>query len=385
MKKWSFMSGDMARGQRRAWARRKKKPVDFNDLTPKQQEAELDRQKKNREERLRKESEAVALAMRAAEYATRTPRAFGYGRVSHSVQAAGESINSQQDRVQKFFENTIHEKGVTWGGFISEKGGVSAFKTRFFQRAGGRALLSQLKPGDHLIVDKLDRLWRSVRDFTELLEWFKAYNVTLHIVNLQGCQMSMDTPMGDFMLTLFVMLAQLESQNKSERLRVQFQHSEHAGYWQRKGRPPGTTVYGNKPRQQLKWNWDERRLMGQIVKICNEQGGFLKRQVRLRRHANSPNLFTLVQEWLNHPDQDDIRNKTKLLSCRHWSRDSEVLRVGVYELYYRTIEHPSEVPVLIRCLRRGDWKLVPIIPCPENWYERQRKAEMLPWTKATSR
>lgn len=370
-----FRIGELAKSKRRWYAKKKKKKVAFSDLPAHEQRAELKRQENEHKDQLRREQEAVALALRAAEYSSRTPIAFGYGRVSHITQAVGESINSQHDRVLKFYEHMLKDQDVGWGGFVPEKGGVSAFKTPFLKRIGGRTLLAQLKPGDHIIVDKIDRLWRNVRDFTELAEWLKVSRITLHIVNMQGCQLSMNTPMGDFMLTLFVMLAQLESQTKSERLRMQFRHSESRGYWQRRGRPPGTKIVGEKPRQKLKWMWEERKLMAEIVRIWDEH-----HRIGKRRHKDKSRLpmYAEVQNWLRQPEQEDLLYRSKMLNPKHWTRDDTVEKYRMYELYLRTVEHPDEVPVAIICLRRENWKSARVPEYPADWYERQKRAEMKP-------
>jgi DNA invertase Pin-like site-specific DNA recombinase len=56
------------------------------------------------------------------------------------------------------------------------------------QRQGGRACLNRLKLGDvqHLVIAKLDRLGRNVRDALSVLEFLQQQNITLHITDFGG-------------------------------------------------------------------------------------------------------------------------------------------------------------------------------------------------------
>ena len=53
-------------------------------------------------------------------------------------------------------------------------------------RIAGKQLMSIIQPGDHFIIDKVDRLWRSNEDFVDVMRMFKEKGVTLHICNLMG-------------------------------------------------------------------------------------------------------------------------------------------------------------------------------------------------------
>jgi hypothetical protein len=85
---------------------------------------------------------------------------WGYIRVSTDRQVDGTSIDSQN--------LAIAEEALKWQPFRTfiatvrdvEPGG----KTRFDQRPGGKELLERMKPGDVLIISKVDRFSRSVVD-----------------------------------------------------------------------------------------------------------------------------------------------------------------------------------------------------------------------------
>lgn len=145
------------------------------------------------------------------------PRAYGYARVSSDDQAVEDSLPGQIARVEAYWNMALRERGIEWGGVEWDQYGVSAFKKSFSRRPAGLRLLNKLHTGDHIIFDKVDRVWRRNDDFVDLMRLFKDRGITAHFVSLRGCSCEMGTPMGDFVLNLMVLLAELESKNTSAR------------------------------------------------------------------------------------------------------------------------------------------------------------------------
>lgn len=207
------------------------------------------------------------------------PRAFGYGRVSHedSIEQ-GDSLPSQARRCQGYFDMFLAPDGVEWGGVDTEDGAVSAWKVPFHRRPAGKRLLSVLRKGDHLIVDKIDRIWRSIEDFVRLTRHLNALGVTVHFVDFRGCSVRTGTPMGDFMLTIMVAVAELEPKIVSQRTRQAHAEQRARGKGCVGGkRPPfGTVIVGSKSKngdtRRLEWNPQERAIMAQIVELRDNQG-----------------------------------------------------------------------------------------------------------------
>jgi len=197
------------------------------------------------------------------------PLCYTYARASHrQYQVDTDSVPDQNVRTLELYERNIKPLGVAFGKAVEDLG-RSAYKTPFHRRPGGNYLVEHLEPGDHLVIDKVDRIWRSLKDFTRLYEWFKTRMVTVHFVNLQGVQVSSDTPMGEFTLSLFVMVAQLESAIKSERNSAVVQMRRAEGKPHNNQAPLGMRVVfkmtkkGKEP--FLEWDEQQRGTMAAIV------------------------------------------------------------------------------------------------------------------------
>lgn len=153
---------------------------------------------------------------REKEKKVRPPHVFGYARASHRSNSDTDSVPAQIDRCTAFAATNSKLSGLKFGGVMQDLR-TSAYKTRFFKREGGHKLARLLQRGDHLVVDKVDRIWRNVRDFTEVMEIFKREGVTVHFVDQGGQQIDTGTPWGEMFMTVLVMVAQLESNVKSQR------------------------------------------------------------------------------------------------------------------------------------------------------------------------
>lgn len=99
------------------------------------------------------------------------------------------------------------------------------------ERLALRQLLTQLQAGDSLVVCKLDRLARSLKDVLELVQGFAQQGV--HFVSLQD-QLDTSTPAGQELFTLVAMLAEFERDRQRERVAGPLTSAP--------GRPKGLTV-----------------------------------------------------------------------------------------------------------------------------------------------
>jgi DNA invertase Pin-like site-specific DNA recombinase len=197
--------------------------------------------------------------------------AFGYARISHATgYEKGESIDGQRLHIENYFKMQLAPKGVKWGGIHDDAGSKSASKVRFPNRPAGKVLIQKLQQGDHLIVDKVDRLWRCNKDFVSLMEYFKANGVTVHIVNMMGCSLEMGTPMGNFMLSIMVLIAELEAGMISSRTKAGFEIRREKGMvpyaFSGAAVPISILVTGKKEKRRLYWNARVRKVQRQILR-----------------------------------------------------------------------------------------------------------------------
>jgi putative DNA-invertase from lambdoid prophage Rac len=121
------------------------------------------------------------------ELAARTPpasaagRVYGYARVSTARQAdEGESLDVQRRQIDGY----AHMQGLTLDKVFIERG-VSGSKP-LSDRPQGAALLAALKPGDVVIIAKLDRMFRSALDALDVLGRLKEGGINLHMIDLGG-------------------------------------------------------------------------------------------------------------------------------------------------------------------------------------------------------
>ena len=130
---------------------------------------------------------------------------FGYARVSTTAQAEGGiSLDEQVD--------TLTAAGVDERHLFIERG-VSG---KLASRPQLDTLLGKLRPGDEVIVTRLDRLGRSNAHLSQLVERFNDEGVTVRSIR-DG--VSNDGAFGTFMLSMLSSLAQLERERISERTR----------------------------------------------------------------------------------------------------------------------------------------------------------------------
>jgi DNA invertase Pin-like site-specific DNA recombinase len=94
--------------------------------------------------------------------------------------------------------------------------------------------LKDLRPGDTLMVWKLDRLIRNARDAYKILDRIEEAGAT--VVSLTEPHLNVHTPIGEFMLGITALLAQLEVRQTSQRTAAGIKAIQDRGL--RYGAPP---------------------------------------------------------------------------------------------------------------------------------------------------
>lgn len=209
-------------------------------------------------------------------------RAYVYGRVSHIDQVDQDSLPGQLARGRAYYEFALKPRGIEWGGEEADVFAVSAFKNPFHLRSAGKRLLAKLQPGDHLIFDKPDRIWRRVDDFVDQMRTFRERQITIHFANFMGATVDTSNYMGEFFLTVMVGFAQLEAQQVSARTRDVFQFRRLLGKFPGLPRSFGWRLEGKKTKTS-----DTRRLVADeavhevmdIVYELHELGGMTQYQI----------------------------------------------------------------------------------------------------------
>jgi DNA invertase Pin-like site-specific DNA recombinase len=104
------------------------------------------------------------------------------------------------------------------------------------ERAQLAAALDYNREGDTLVVTKLDRLARSARHLSELVDGLEAKGVTLRILNFGGDPVDTTGATGRLILNMFAAMAQFEREMMLERQREGIAKAKAEGKY--KGRKP---------------------------------------------------------------------------------------------------------------------------------------------------
>ena len=92
--------------------------------------------------------------------------------------------------------------------------------SRHDNRAGLQSCLKALQPSNVLIVWKLDRLGRSLKDLVNIVEQLNSNNIGLRVLTGQGAQIDTTTSHGKLVFGMFAALAEFERELIIERTKA---------------------------------------------------------------------------------------------------------------------------------------------------------------------
>jgi DNA invertase Pin-like site-specific DNA recombinase len=210
------------------------------------------------------------------------PIAYGYCRVSTEAQArSGLGIEAQQAQIQLYHELRLNDTHQ-FGGFYSDP--AESGRVPFLSRIGAAQLSGVVRPGDAVIIAKLDRGFRSLRDCLETEEYLrKDRGISLHLMDLN---VDTTTAAGRMVLQMMGSVAEFESNRISERTKEAMARKRARGEWWGR-RPPYPYRYHRRAdgkltlkmdqikrkvgRQLYDW-WAEGYTFKQICQMAEEQG-----------------------------------------------------------------------------------------------------------------
>lgn len=135
---------------------------------------------------------------------------YGYTRVSTAQQVDGTSLSEQRRRIQAIAD--FH--GWTVDDYFEDRAvsGGDALHTR----PAGNQMLALLKPGDTLIVSKLDRLFRSAEDALQRTNKWMAAGIDLVLGDVSVDPVTRDG-VGRLFFTMLAAMAEFERNRINER------------------------------------------------------------------------------------------------------------------------------------------------------------------------
>ena len=155
-------------------------------------------------------------------------RAAVYTRKSHEegLEQEFNSLDAQREAGEAFVVSQRHE-GWTQVPDTYDDGGFSGGS---IERPALKRLMKDIEDGnvDVVVVYKIDRLTRSLTDFSKLIEVFERRDVSFVSVTQQ---FNTTTSMGRLMLNVLLSFAQFEREVTGERIRDKFAASKKKGMW----------------------------------------------------------------------------------------------------------------------------------------------------------
>lgn len=187
-----------------------------------------------------------------------TPRIHGYCRVSHKRQHdKGNSVKDQEARIRQYIElrkldsNDQGFREAVFHKFWVEPRAQSAYSRELRQRPAGGKMVDNVEPGDFIIVDKLDRMFRSTIDFLASRRYFAERGVSLHFVNFMGMSVDTNSSGGGMLVHLLAFMAEMESDKIGERVSAAYKQRMLAGRHAGGAKPFFCDLEGGKPGKKL--------------------------------------------------------------------------------------------------------------------------------------
>jgi DNA invertase Pin-like site-specific DNA recombinase len=220
----------------------------------------------------------------------RPPICYGYGRHSTNKQELTREV--QEHRTVEYWERNLRDRGVLWGGFFYDA--ATSARIPFSERESGRQLHAVAIPGDHIVVTKLDRPFRSLRDGVLNMEQWHDRGINFHSMDLQ---VDTSTPMGRFFRTVILAVAELEREFARERTMETAMLRQKQGVPHSRGCPFGWKIVGVAPHRKYKADEEERTLIDQMASM--REGGYSHDDIALWNYRQKlfPNKRIFPTRW----------------------------------------------------------------------------------------
>lgn len=118
---------------------------------------------------------------------------YGYARVSTKTQLDGNGLEQQVSEILKIYQNAIIYK--------------ESFSGKTMDRPTFKQLINKVHYGDILVVTKLDRFCRTVKEGLESIDSLINRGIKIHILNMGIIE---DNPIGRLIVTNLLAFAEFE-------------------------------------------------------------------------------------------------------------------------------------------------------------------------------
>lgn len=259
-----------------------------------------------------------------------------YARVSVSNKDSSAQLSSLQAQVQACESYIQSQRSMGWE-LVATPYIDDGYSGGNLDRPSLIQLMQDVGEGkfDAVIVQRLDRLCRSVRDICDLLPLFSTNKTAL--VSLTQAFDS-ETPTGRLTLHLLTTFGQFERELAGERVRDKFAITRASGRWQRSGIPLGYTLTDQ---QELQVNATEAAMVRDIF----------------QRYLAADSMTQLLEDLsaLDYRTKIHISRNGNQHGGKHFDRNTlnQLLRNRAYvgEVFYKDAWHPGKhEPIIDRAL-----------------------------------
>lgn len=271
---------------------------------------------------------------------------------------AYNSLDNQFDSARAYVESQKHEDWKFYKRY--DDGGYTGANTK---RPGLQELLADIEKGyiQCVVVYKVDRLSRSLIDFSKMMEIFDAKQVSFVSVTQH---FNTANSMGKLTLNVLLSFAQFEREVTAERIKDKIANSRKKGMWMGGTVPHGYKLENKKiyiyPKEaeEVKYIFESYLQAPSIMKLKEKlkaegyktRGGKFWCHGALGRVLHNPTYIGKVRHKENVYDgmqegfiSQDIWNQVQTKLEENMNRDSENLVVGRYLLFKKLYSNHGEM------------------------------------------
>ncbi len=283
------------------------------------------------------------------------------------------SLENQFDSAKAYIESQKHDGWKFYKRY--DDGGFTGANTK---RPGLQQLLNDIEKGyvQCVVVYKVDRLSRSLIDFSKMMEIFDAKEVSFVSVTQH---FNTSSSMGKLTLNVLLSFAQFEREVTGERIRDKIANSRKKGMWMGGNVPYGfkldnKKLYINpKEAEVVKYIFESYLLAPSIMELkykLNEEGyrtrtgklwchgalgRVLKNPTYIGRVRHKKNVYDGIQEGFV---KEDLWTQVQAKLADNMNRDSDNLVVGRYLLFKKLYNSNGEMYRCDACIKNTKNKKV---------------------------
>ncbi len=283
------------------------------------------------------------------------------------------SLENQFDSAKAYIESQKHDGWKFYKRY--DDGGFTGANTK---RPGLQQLLNDIEKGyvQCVVVYKVDRLSRSLIDFSKMMEIFDAKEVSFVSVTQH---FNTSSSMGKLTLNVLLSFAQFEREVTGERIRDKIANSRKKGMWMGGNVPHGyklenKKLYINtKEAEDVKYIFKSYLIVSSILELkqkLNDEGyrtrgcmlwghaglgRILRNPTYIGKARHKKNVYDGMQEGFI---DESLWNQVQTKLADHANRDSSNLVVGRYLLFKKLYNNNGEMYRCDACIKNTKNKKV---------------------------